>query len=46
VLDLGLRLGEGTGALVALPVLQAAVRTLAEMSTFEQAGVSDREDHR
>jgi nicotinate-nucleotide--dimethylbenzimidazole phosphoribosyltransferase len=45
VLDLGLRLGEGTGALVALPVLQAAVRTLAEMSTFEQAGVSDREDH-
>ena len=42
VLDLGLRLGEGTGALVALPVLDAAIRTLGEMSTFAEAGVSDR----
>jgi nicotinate-nucleotide--dimethylbenzimidazole phosphoribosyltransferase len=42
VLDLGLRLGEGTGALLALPVLRAAGATLAEMATFDEAGVSDR----
>lgn len=40
ILSLGLRLGEGTGALLAVPVLQAAAATLAEMSTFEEAGVS------
>jgi nicotinate-nucleotide--dimethylbenzimidazole phosphoribosyltransferase len=43
LLDLGLRLGEGTGALVALPVVQAAIATLAEMATFGEAGVSDRD---
>jgi len=43
LLDLGLRLGEGTGALVALPVVQGAIATLAEMATFEEAGVSDRD---
>lgn len=43
LLDLGLRLGEGTGALVALPLVQAAIATLAEMATFDEAGVSDRE---
>jgi nicotinate-nucleotide--dimethylbenzimidazole phosphoribosyltransferase len=42
VIDLGLRLGEGTGALVALPILQAAAATLAEMATFDEAGVSDK----
>jgi nicotinate-nucleotide--dimethylbenzimidazole phosphoribosyltransferase len=42
LLDLGMRLGEGTGALVALPVLQMAAATLAEMATFTDAGVSDR----
>jgi nicotinate-nucleotide--dimethylbenzimidazole phosphoribosyltransferase len=42
IVDLGLRLGEGTGALVALPVLQAAAITLSEMATFAEAGVSDR----
>ena len=44
LLDLGLRLGEGTGALLAVPLLQAAVATLAAMSTFDEAGVSDRSD--
>jgi nicotinate-nucleotide--dimethylbenzimidazole phosphoribosyltransferase len=43
LVDYGLRLGEGTGALVALPVLAAAGATLREMSTFDEAGVSDRE---
>lgn len=43
LLDLDLRLGEGTGALLALPMLAAAARTLGEMATFDSAGVSDRE---
>lgn len=43
ILDLGMRLGEGSGALVALPVLTAAGDLLREMATFESAGVSDRE---
>lgn len=43
IVDLGMRLGEGTGALVALPVVCAAVATLSSMATFEQASVSDRE---
>ena len=46
VVDFGLRLGEGTGALVALPVLQAAAATLAQMATFDEAGVTDREEVR
>lgn len=41
VLDLDLRLGEGTGALLALPVVQSAVRLLAEMATFDEAGVDE-----
>jgi nicotinate-nucleotide--dimethylbenzimidazole phosphoribosyltransferase len=40
ILELGMRLGEGSGALVALPVLRAAIRTLAEMATFTEASVS------
>jgi len=42
LLDLGLRLGEGTGACLALPLLQAAARVLAEMATFDAAGVTDK----
>ncbi len=40
VLDLGLHLGEGTGACLALPVLEAAARLLAEMATLDTAGVT------
>jgi nicotinate-nucleotide--dimethylbenzimidazole phosphoribosyltransferase len=41
VLDLGLRLGEGSGAALCLPVLDAALAALAEMATFADAGVTD-----
>ncbi len=41
VLDLGLRLGEGTGAVLAFPVLRAAAAVLAGMATFDEAGVSE-----
>jgi len=40
ILDLRMRLGEGTGAATALPVLRAAVAALASMSTFDEANVS------
>jgi nicotinate-nucleotide--dimethylbenzimidazole phosphoribosyltransferase len=42
VLDLDLRLGEGTGAALAVPVIEAAVATLNEMATFAEAAVSGR----
>jgi nicotinate-nucleotide--dimethylbenzimidazole phosphoribosyltransferase len=41
VLDLGLRLGEGSGAALALPVLRAAVAVANDMATFSDAGVTD-----
>lgn len=42
ILDLDLRLGEGTGAVLAMAVLDAAARLLREMASFESAGVSTR----
>lgn len=43
LLDLGLRLGEGTGAVLAMGIIEAALHTHAEMATFAEAGVSDKE---
>jgi nicotinate-nucleotide--dimethylbenzimidazole phosphoribosyltransferase len=43
LLDLGMRLGEGTGAVLGIFLAEAAARILAEMSTFAEAGVSERE---
>lgn len=40
ILNLDLRLGEGTGGALAMPLLEAGVKILAEMATFEQAGVT------
>jgi nicotinate-nucleotide--dimethylbenzimidazole phosphoribosyltransferase len=40
VLDLQMRLGEGSGGVAALPLVQMAVRVLGEMATFDDAGIS------
>lgn len=44
LLDLGMRLGEGSGAALAMPVVAAAARTLDEMATFGEAGVDEESD--
>ena len=43
VLRFDMRLGEGTGAALALGIMDAACRTISDMATFEEAGVSDKE---
>ena len=44
ILDLGMRLGEGTGAALAISIIEAAAKVLAEMTTFADAGVSEKLD--
>lgn len=44
LLNLDLRLGEGTGALLAWPLVQSAARLMNEMASFATAGVSNRAD--
>jgi nicotinate-nucleotide--dimethylbenzimidazole phosphoribosyltransferase len=41
ILDLGLRLGEGTGSVLAMNIVEAAAKVLMECKTFEEAGVTD-----
>jgi len=41
LLDLEMRLGEGTGAALAIPIIRAAVHAFTDMATFESAGVSE-----
>jgi nicotinate-nucleotide--dimethylbenzimidazole phosphoribosyltransferase len=43
LLDLEMRLGEGTGAALAIPVMRAAVAALTGMATFASAAVSEKE---
>jgi len=43
LLDFDLRLGEGTGAALGISIAEAACKVLAEMATFAEAGVSDKE---
>ncbi len=43
LLDLGLRLGEGTGAVLAMTLLDASLKLYSEMATFDEAGVSDKD---
>jgi len=44
LLDLGMRLGEGTGAALAISIVEASAKTLAEMATFADVGVSEKLD--
>ena len=42
ILDLGMRLGEGTGAALTISIVEAAVKVLTEMATFTNAGISEK----
>jgi nicotinate-nucleotide--dimethylbenzimidazole phosphoribosyltransferase len=44
LVDLDLRLGEGTGGVLALSLVQSAARVLRDMATFDSAGVTDKEE--
>lgn len=43
ILDLDMRLGEGTGGALAMGIMEAAIRIFTEMQTFEEAGVTDKD---
>ena len=43
LIDLGMRLGEGSGAATAYPLLVSAARLLGEMATFDGAGITENE---
>ena len=45
ILNLGMRLGEGTGAALAMTVIEAAIKIYNEMATFDSAGVSNKDTH-
>jgi nicotinate-nucleotide--dimethylbenzimidazole phosphoribosyltransferase len=40
ILDLQMRLGEGTGCALAMPIIEAGAKVIRQMATFEEAGVS------
>ena len=42
LIDLDMRLGEGTGALLALPIVQSAARAIRDVATFDSAGVTEK----
>jgi nicotinate-nucleotide--dimethylbenzimidazole phosphoribosyltransferase len=46
ILDLSMRLGEGTGAALAMPIIEASVKIYNEMATFSSAGVSEKSAER
>ncbi|MFZ5651516.1 MAG: nicotinate-nucleotide--dimethylbenzimidazole phosphoribosyltransferase [Bacillota bacterium] len=46
MIHLNMRLGEGTGAVLAMGIVEAACRTLGEMASFEQAGLSDMDEEK
>ncbi len=46
LLNLNLRLGEGTGAALAMTIIEAASKILSEMATFDEAGVATRQDEK
>ncbi|MDP2928020.1 MAG: nicotinate-nucleotide--dimethylbenzimidazole phosphoribosyltransferase [Candidatus Omnitrophota bacterium] len=44
LLDLDMRLGEGTGAALGMSIIETSIKILTEMATFQSAGVSERDD--
>jgi nicotinate-nucleotide--dimethylbenzimidazole phosphoribosyltransferase len=44
ILNLSMRLGEGTGAALAMSIIEAAVKIMDEMATFTEAGVSEKKE--